>query len=118
MTSLFGKDTGKKEEKRLHFKSLAAKASESNKKTTRRTTSANWGIFGVLNNPLPPKLASAELRKREDKTKTGGNFPFPLFRPANFLRRACFLLSRVPHYLRAWNRLLLNLPINRQLKMN
>ena len=56
MTSLFGKDTGKKEEKRLHFKSLAAKASESNKKTTRRTTSANWGIFGA------PKLAFSRLQ--------------------------------------------------------
>ena len=37
----------KKKAKRLHFKSLAAKASESNKKTTRRTTSAFWRIFAA-----------------------------------------------------------------------
>ena len=37
----------KKKAKRLHFKSLAAKASESNKKTTRRTTSAIWRMFAA-----------------------------------------------------------------------
>ena len=50
-------------------------------------------------------VGSAELRKREDEIKTGGNWalPFPPFSRHQLFE--CLLLSRLPHYLRAWNRL-------------
>ena len=54
----------KKKAKRLHFKSIAAKASESNKKTTRRTTSAN-GEYLQLNKSLSPKLADKQAIEDE-----------------------------------------------------
>ena len=58
-------------------------------------------------------FGSAELRKRKHENKTGGNWeekgrlslPFSrLFFPLRQLFAHLFL-SRLPHYLRAWNRL-------------
>ena len=51
-------------------------------------------------------VGSAELRKREDEIKTGGNWtlPFPPFSPQQLFES--LLLLRLPHYLSAWNRLM------------
>ena len=53
--------------------------------------------------PVPGSemVGSAKLRKRKHENKTEGNFSF--FPPLQLF--ACLFLSRLPHHLRAWNRL-------------
>ena len=53
-------------------------------------------------------VGAAELKRHEHENKTAGNWgeqglPFPFFPPRQLF--ACLLLSLLPHYLRAWNRL-------------
>ena len=67
ITSLFGTDTGKKKAKRLHFKNLAAKASESNKNLLRQLDGRHllFGEYLQLNKSLSPKLADKQAIEDE-----------------------------------------------------
>ena len=47
---------------------LLAKNSKNSKKTTRRTTPANWKIFAELDNPLSPKLADKHALSKMNLT--------------------------------------------------